>query len=229
MRAPISIDLSSIEMDVSIQCRATIDTGIVNEYAERMAEGDKFPPVILYGTRERAWIGDGWHRIMSWQQIGAVAVLAIINPGGRADALKHALSANALHGHRRTNADKRRCVEVALKEFPDMSSRAIAEMCGVSHELVDRMRPRNQLAESASSKRMGLDGKERSATQERKEPKEKEEEQDEKKGSRKLGPPRDGMQFAQLAVMQLEQIREDDAERQEALDYVKGWIEKNES
>lgn len=57
---------------------------------------------------------------------------------GAIEPLKHALGANAAHGHQRTNADKRRCVEIALREFAGMSNRAIADMCGVSADLVDR-------------------------------------------------------------------------------------------
>lgn len=34
------------------------------------------------------------------------------------------------------NADKRRCIEIALAEFPKLSSSAIAEMCGVSDQFV---------------------------------------------------------------------------------------------
>src|SRR6266446_2693416 len=41
---------------------------------------------------------------------------------------------------RRTNADKRNCVVAALKEFPDLSNRAIAERCAVSDMLVGDVR-----------------------------------------------------------------------------------------
>lgn len=126
------LKLSCIEMDTSIQCRASIDTATVSEYAERMTEGDAFPPVIVYGTSGRCWIADGWHRIMAANQIGLLDIAATVTPGGRIDALKAALSANSAHGIRRTNQDKRRAVEIALREFPKLSSRIIAEMCGVS-------------------------------------------------------------------------------------------------
>lgn len=61
-------------------------------------------------------------------------------------------------GHRRTNADKRRTVEIALREFPNLSSRALAQMCGVSNMLVDSIRPA-QVKESFTSPRTGQDGK----------------------------------------------------------------------
>jgi hypothetical protein len=63
-------------------------------------------------------------------------------------------------GHRR--ASKRRCVTIALAEFPDLSSRAIADMCGVNHEMVENARPR--VAESATSTRIDTLGRRQPAT-----------------------------------------------------------------
>ena len=158
----INIQIASIERDTSIQCRATIDTGTVNEYADAMRNGDEFPPIVLFGSKEKSWIGDGWHRLMAADQCGKKVIWADLKEGGRLEALKHALGANSLHGRKRTNEDKRRCVEIALKEFPKLSSRTIAEMCGVTHTMVNTMRP-IQLEESSSSKRMSADGRERPA------------------------------------------------------------------
>lgn len=77
---------------------------------------------------------------MAAEQIDARDIPAEVRAGGRVDALKHALGANAIHGQRRTNADKRRCVELAVKEFASLSSRAIAELCGVSDPFVLQIR-----------------------------------------------------------------------------------------
>lgn len=52
---------------------------------------------------------------------------------------------------RRSNADKRRAVEIALREFSNMSDRAIAELCGVHHDMVRSSRPKLDVAESATS------------------------------------------------------------------------------
>ncbi len=42
----------------------------------------------------------------------------------------------------------------------------------------------------------------------------------------KLGPPRNGMQFARIAIMKLSEIRDDDLEREEAFDHVQTWLNK---
>ncbi len=139
------------------------------------------------------------------------------------EALKCALGANIAHGHRRTNDDKRRCVEIALVEFANMSSRAIAEMCGVSGDFVNRQR---QLSsnDNSTTTRTGKDGKQYTGKKAKAKPKPAQ-----PAFKPKLGPPADGMQFARMAVLQLEQIRPDDIERTKAFSHVKGWIIDHET
>lgn len=150
-----TVNIESILMDTSIQCRASIDMGVVNDYADRISEGDKFPPVVLFGDAGRCWIGDGWHRIVAYRQLDFIEVETDLRRGGRADALKHALGANAIHGHRRDRADMRRCIEIALQEFPRLSNNAVAELCGVSDHTVASVRgPASQ-----NTKLTGKDGK----------------------------------------------------------------------
>ena len=75
--------------------------------------------------------------------------------------MRYALGANAANGLRRSNADKRRCVEIALKEFGGLSSRAIAELCGVGADMVIAHRP---LSESDNATRTTSDGRQYPAT-----------------------------------------------------------------
>ena len=226
------IKLSAIEMDTSIQCRASIITETVTDYAERMTEGDSFPPVILFGDSKRCWIGDGWHRIMAAKQIGALDIDADLEPGDRVQALQHALGANAANGLHRTNADKRRCVTIALAEFPDLSSRAIADMCGVDGKTVEAARPRT--AENPQLKRMGADGKHRSATQR---PQIKTPEQEEAfyakraKEEAAAAQPKQknsvGLEIAMKAIEVLKQIPANDTMRKAGFAEVSKWIKHN--
>jgi hypothetical protein len=236
-----SIPIESVQLDTSIQCRAGSDSAVVGEYAERMEKGDVFPPIEVYGTEARCWIGDGWHRVLAALQRGEETIMARVTAGGRIDALKHALSANSRHGQRRTNADKRRAVEIALREFPRLSSRAIAEMCGVSPDTVVRVRP-GQASDSDTSARTGQDGKQypaRRVVPVREEPAYEEPAIErprfdegpavtiiQEKPAQTLAPPSNGLQFAQMAIMDLEQIRSDDVERAAAFDLVKRWIDE---
>lgn len=236
----LKLPLDTVQLDNSIQCRAVIDTGTVNDYAERMTAGDQFPPIEAFGTKAKWWIGDGWHRVMAAKQRDADTIVAKLSDGGRVDALKHALGANALHGQRRSNADKRRAVEIALREFPKLSSRAVAKLCGVDDSTVRAVKgPEQQVRDSRTSV-TGQDGKQyparRAAFVSGKDdpdspdyvPRHMESLAVES-ARRVLGPPRDGMRFANMAVMDLEQIRDDDVERSAAYTFVKEWIDAREA
>lgn len=142
----VSINLSQIEFDATTQCRASINNEAVAEYTELWVEhGDKpgspfdsDPVLFMDGTR--FWIGDGWHRATSAKRAKRTSIPAEVRTGTRQDAIQFALGANRTNGVRRTNADKRRAVEVALHEFPDWSNRTIADASGVSEFLVRDIR-----------------------------------------------------------------------------------------
>ena len=176
--------MSSIEMEVSLDfierrdlstfVRCGIDGDQVNNLKAAYAAGESVPPVDLFAARDpdgasedgaadhedrvRYYIGDGWHRFHAVRELGRPVIPAVVHVGGRREALKCALGANSGFGLRRTNKDKRKAVEVAVREFPTLSNRAVAELCKVSHEMVNSIRV--QLADSASS-RVGRDGKTR--------------------------------------------------------------------
>ena len=156
------ITLTTIQMDTSIQCRAAVNQDTVVEYAERMTANDQFPPVELFGSNDKYWIGDGWHRTLAARASGQTTIDANVTIGSRQDALKHALGANALHGARRTNADKRRCITLAIAEFGALSNRAIAKLCGVNDTTVATVR--HQVQDSRTSPVTGSDGKQYSTT-----------------------------------------------------------------
>ena len=231
----MNLPLTSIEMDASIQCRANIDTATVNEYAERMRESDVFPPIDVYGTEQKCWIGDGWHRVLAALQFGFKDIPSTMHSGGRAEALRHALGANSQHGRRRSNADKQRAVEIALREWPNKTTAELAELCAVSRPMVESLRPVDADSASTRERRDGREIPARNATRpqapptEQRPPKEEqpiEEEVPEKRQVPKLGPPCDGMQFARLALMDLDQIRNDDLERLQAFQVVRRWLDE---
>lgn len=147
----VMMKVENIELDESIQPRANDDKDAVKEYAACRREGASFPPLDLYGDESHSWIGDGNTRYKAAILNGEKEIEVIIRPGGRMDALKHALGANATHGCRRTTADKRRCVEIALRELAGMSSRSIAEMCGVGDQMVRNIKSDSQVRDSRTS------------------------------------------------------------------------------
>ena len=83
-----------------------------------------------------------------------------VSAGSRQDAAWAACAANQTHGLRRTNADKRKAVTLALKRHPEMSDQAIADHCGVSRNMAFGVR-RQHVKDLQVEKRVGVDGKTR--------------------------------------------------------------------
>jgi uncharacterized ParB-like nuclease family protein len=156
------IALNKIRIEAGIQTRVQLDNATIKDYRRAMLDGVEFPPVVLFETQPGAeWIlADGFHRVAAAQKAGREEILAEVHQGDRQAAITYALRANDQHGRRRTNADKRKSVEIALKEFPDQSDRSLAEMCAVDKSLVASIRRR--VADSTTyvpHKRIGKDGK----------------------------------------------------------------------
>lgn len=132
-----SIPLDDIEFDEDLQIRCEINWETVDDYAELIKAGTELPKSKVFEDNDgKIWIADGWHRILSHKKLRRETVDCHVQAGSRQDALKYALGANASHGLRRTNKDKRRAVLIALEAFPKLSARGIAGLCKVHHQTV---------------------------------------------------------------------------------------------
>ena len=136
------VPIHSIRAEASAQARVALDEDALEEYAEAMRAGAVFPPVVVFFDGETYWLADGFHRLAAALAAELETLLAEVRPGGLREAQLHAIGANALHGIRRTNADKRRAVELLLadEEWSQWSDRAIAKCCGVSNVTVSSYR-----------------------------------------------------------------------------------------
>ena len=161
------IKLSEIVTDAGTQVRAGLNEATVADYAEALADGAKFPPVIVFHDGSQYIAADGFHRIHAAMRNGATQIECDVRKGGKLDALKFALGCNAHHGLRRTNADKRHAVEMALEEFGHLSNDVLAEICAVSLRYVFQIRkmappqPMHGAQVDAPKTRIGRDGVER--------------------------------------------------------------------
>lgn len=155
------IPVDKIVCTGDIQTRARLDDETVTDYSVAMLGGAEFPPVVLFKSMDGTLLlADGFHRVAAARKAGHVEIPAEVRVGERKDAIAYALSANAKHGLRRTNADKRRSVEIALREFVDQSDRRLAELCCVTDFLVRSVR--SQVRDSrtlSAARRVGKDGK----------------------------------------------------------------------
>jgi len=127
-----------------VQARVAMNDETIEEYAEAMRNGDKFPPVVVFSDDGASyWLSDGFHRYHAAKQIANKWNLqAEIRAGGKREAILFAVGANASHGLRRSREDKRNPVLKLLKdkEWSQWSDREIARQCRVDHKTVARIR-----------------------------------------------------------------------------------------
>lgn len=141
-----------------LQTRAAMNLEYVADLAERVQDGDEFPPITVVSDGDTLWLTDGSHRLDAALEAGKEICVAII-PGTRTEAVELACGANRAHGLRRTNADKRHAVELALRELDERSDRLLADLCGVSPTFVGSVRSEVSTMDTSKPKRTGKDGK----------------------------------------------------------------------
>lgn len=147
----IELPIDSVTVNTAAQSRAEIDMTLVAEYAELMREGIVFPPVTVFFDGEVYWLSEGFHRIAAYREAAISMVPCIVKPGGLREAILQSVGSNAEHGKRRSNADKRRAVEMLMKDevWRGWSDREIGKQCAVSHEWVRQIRSAMQASEVA--------------------------------------------------------------------------------
>lgn len=136
------LELEQIRIDGGTQSRVELNQETVAEYAQAFTDGAQFPPVVVFFDGASYWLADGFHRYFGARDAGESAIAVQVINGTQRDAVLYSLKANATHGLKRTNADKRKAVETLLKdaEWAAWSDRKIAEVCGVGYSLVSDVR-----------------------------------------------------------------------------------------
>lgn len=150
---PQTLKLDQIRIDGGTQPRVAIDEQVVAEYAELYGSGFNLPPVTVFYDGANYWLADGFHRYWANKKIDCESVFADLHQGTQRDAILYSVGANASHGLRRTNEDKRKAILLLLEdeEWSKWSDREIARRCGVNKSTVSRIRE-SSLAQSASEK-----------------------------------------------------------------------------
>lgn len=167
-----SLSLARIRIDGGTQSRACINLDTVAEYSDAISTGATMPPLDVFFDGAEYWLADGFHRWHAYATAEIGVAKCEVHKGTLRDAIWFSLSANAKNGIRRTNADKRKAVQIALNDgaWKEMNDDAIGEHIGVTSQFVNRVR--NELETVSSSppvKRTGKDGKKRPATYKKRE------------------------------------------------------------
>lgn len=133
-----TLQISAVNADESRQPRAQLDQDTISGYTDALENGAEFPAVEVFFDGSTYWLADGWHRIRAHIQAKKTDIKCRVHQGTERDATLFSFGANATHGLRRTNADKRRMVMKVLAdpEWSKESNHWIANKCGVSQPFV---------------------------------------------------------------------------------------------
>ena len=160
------ISLDRIRTDLNTQSRVEINEDIVNEYAEAMDRQETFPPMLVYYDMERKEyvLADGFHRYHALCKLRPGTDVTVDRRYGTAeDAQWVSIASNVKHGLRRTSADKRKAIRLALlhSKGAGFTDRKIGRHVGVDHKTVAPIRA--ELVSGGEipqvARRQGLDGK----------------------------------------------------------------------
>lgn len=149
---PQAVSVKSIRIDGGTQPRTFINEDLVEEYADAMRSGAVFPEVTTFFDGVDYWLADGFHRTHAAVKAGIEYISAEVINGTKRDAILYSVGANASHGQRRTNSDKRKAVMTLLqdKEWGQWSNAEIARRCAVHHQMVGKLRDQLSLDDSSS-------------------------------------------------------------------------------
>lgn len=142
-----TISLKQIIRDERYQGRAQLCSETLADYKRLATESpdDPWPfddTCTLFRVDKKLYLADGWHRVTVWEQLGRDAVSASIVDGTEQQLFEFICGANSRHALRRTQADCRRTVRLALQReaYRHASIASVATMCCVSRGLVKSVR-----------------------------------------------------------------------------------------
>lgn len=161
--APLS--LTDIEIDEAIQPRLD---GLNNAHIAELQESgpEAWPPIVVVEQAGRYTLIDGRHRLEAARQKGLVSIAVEVRATpDDGDLQGVAFALNTVHGRPLTSDDRKAEAKRLLHRSPALSSRQIAERCGLSHNTVEKIR--GELTATGQidqlHERVGADGKKRPA------------------------------------------------------------------
>lgn len=158
-----ALPIKSIRLDGGTQSRDELNEDVIRDYADMLADGIEFPPLLVVHDGSHYWLVDGFHRRFAAVKAKLDKFKCIVVTGTREDARWMSYGANIDHGLQRTNEDKAKSVVAALKHPKGLklSDHKIAEHVGVSVPTVGKYR--KQVGPTVkvlqSSERTGRDGR----------------------------------------------------------------------
>jgi len=137
-----TLNLLNIRIDGGTQARLQLNQDVVAEYAEKMREGEVFPPVTVFFDGSDYWLADGFHRYFATKSNAKTSIDCDVENGTQQEAKKYSWKANTRRGLRLNHDDYRNIILAMLQdiEAKEWSNRKIAEWVGVTHTTVNKIK-----------------------------------------------------------------------------------------
>jgi hypothetical protein len=137
-----TLPIDVVRIDGETQSRSKIYQNVVDEYAEKMADGEPFPAAVAFFDGKEYWLADGFHRYHATRKNKKASLTCDVINGTVRDARFYSYGANSKHGLPPTNEDKIQSANriLADAEWGQKSDREIARHCGLSHPTVGKLR-----------------------------------------------------------------------------------------
>jgi hypothetical protein len=163
----VELPLDRIRTDGGTQMRAALDPDVYFDYRDKWLAGVEFAPIDVFFDGSTYWLADGFHRFYGAREAKRPSIPCRVHNGTQRDAILFACGANAAHGLRRTNEDKRIAVTKLLSDeaWVLWSDNRIADQAAVSVQLVCVIRGQlstvdnSPAAKTANEPKTGKDGK----------------------------------------------------------------------
>jgi transposase len=148
-----TLNLLNIRIDGETQAREELNQEAVADYAEKMRDGEVFPPVTVFFDGSEYWLVDGFHRYFATKSNGKTSIDCDVQNGTLKEAVRFSWKANGKRGLPLNPNDYKKIIFAMLRdeEAKKMSNRQIAEYVGVSHSTVNRFK--SSLEQSSTEKK----------------------------------------------------------------------------
>ena len=138
--------------------------GVNPAHVRALAElEDRWPPLLV--TQDNWVIIDGLHRYFAAKELRRTSIACFICDIAVNDCFVESVRSNVTHGLPLTPADRRHAASVILRLHREWSDRRIAELCGLHHSTIARLRANEGPGPSGENaqldSRRGRDGRER--------------------------------------------------------------------